>query len=197
MSSKALSSEALDTLFRKARSHNGWLPEPLPDNIETQIYDLMKMGPTAANSCPARLVYVKSPEAKERLKSCLAEGNIEKSMSAPCVVIIGMDMEFYEKLSKLFPHTDARSWFAGNDVKIKDNAFRSSTLQAAYFMLAARSLGLDCGPMSGLDYDKMNQEFFPDGKVKCNFICAIGYGDESKLFERSPRLDFDEACKIL
>ena len=197
MSSKALDQQALNTLFMSARSHNGWLPKPLPEGIETQIYELMKMGPTSANSCPARLVYVKTPEAKERLKACLAEGNIEKSMSAPCVVIIGMDLEFYEKLSKLFPHTDARSWFADNDKKIYENAFRNSSLQAAYFMLAARSLGLDCGPMSGLDYDKMNDEFFSDGKVKCNFICAIGYGDETKLFDRSPRLDFDEACQIL
>lgn len=197
MNSKALNQQALNTLFVEARSHNGWKAASLPEGIETQIYDLMKMGPTAVNSCPARLVYVKSDEAKARLKSCLADGNVEKSMTAPAVVIIGMDLEFYEKLPKLFPHTDARSWFAGNDVKIQENAFRNSSLQAAYFMLAARSLGLDCGPMSGLDYDKMNKEFFPDGKVKCNFICAIGYGDETKLFDRSPRLDFDEACQVL
>lgn len=194
---KALDQAALDTLFLKARSHNGWQAKALPEGIIQQIYELTKMGPTAANSCPARFVFVQSAEAKERLKACLNEGNVEKSMSAPCVVIIGMDMEFHEKLPKLFPHTDARSWFAGNEQKIQDNAFRSSSLQAAYFMLAARSLGLDCGPMSGLNYDKLNETFFPDGKVKCNFICAIGYGDETKLFGRSPRLDFDEACTVV
>lgn len=195
--SKALDQQALDTLFLKARSHNGWQDKSLPDGIIEEIYNLTKMGPTAANSCPARFVFIQSAEAKQTLKACLNEGNVEKSMSAPCVVIIAMDMAFYEKLPKLFPHTDARSWFAGNEKKIQDNAFRSSTLQAAYFMLATRSLGLDCGPMSGLDYDKLNESFFPDGKLKCNFICAIGYGDESKLFGRSPRLDFDEACQVL
>lgn len=197
MSTNKLDQNALNTLFLSARSHNGWQDKKLPEGIIGQIYDLMKMGPTTANSCPARLVFVQSSEAKERLKSCLAAGNVEKSMSAPAVVIIGMDMKFYEKLPELFPHDDARSWFAGNDKKIEENAFRNSSLQAAYFMLAARSLGLDCGPMSGLDYDKMNQEFFPDGEVKCNFICAIGYGDESKLFGRLPRLSFDDACSII
>ena len=192
-----LDQQALDSLFLKARSHNGWQAKPLPEGVLQQIYDLTKMGPTSANSCPARFVFVQSDEAKQRLKACLSEGNVEKSMTAPCVVIFAMDLEFYEKLSKLFPHTDARSWFAGNDKKIEENAFRNSTLQAAYFMLAVRSLGLDCGPMSGLDYDKLNDEFFPGGKVKCNFICGIGYGDESKLFDRSPRLDFDEACQVL
>ena len=194
---KALDQNALDTLFLNARSHNGWQDKALPDGIIQKIYDLMKMGPTAANSCPARFVFIESDEAKARLKTCLQEGNIEKSMTAPAVAIIGMDMEFYEKLSKLFPHTNARPWFAGNDKKIEENAFRNSSLQAAYFIIAARSLGLDCGPMSGLDYDKLNKQFFSDGKVKCNFICAIGYGDESKLFGRSPRLEFDEACTVL
>lgn len=193
----ALNQEALNTLFLEARSHNGWQDKALPEGIFENIYDLMKMGPTTANSCPGRFVFIQSDEAKQRLKECLAEGNIEKSMQAPAVVIFAMDLEFYEKLPKLFPHTDARSWFAGNQEKIEENAFRNSSLQAAYFILAARSLGIDCGPMSGLDYDKLNQEFFPDGKEKCNFICAIGYGDKSKLFGRSPRLDFDEACKVL
>jgi len=192
-----LDQQALDSLFLKARSHNGWQAKPLPEGVLKQIYDLTKMGPTSANSCPGRFVFIQSDEAKQRLKACLNDGNVEKSMQAPCVVIFAMDMEFYEQLPKLFPHTDARSWFAGNDKKIEENAFRNSTLQAAYFMLAVRSMGLDCGPMSGLDYDKLNQEFFPDGKIKCNFICAIGYGDESKLFDRSPRLDFDEACELL
>lgn len=197
MTSSKLDNNALDTLFLSARSHNGWLPKALPDGIIEEIYELMKMGPTTANSCPARLVFIQSDEAKVRLKECLAPGNVDKSMSAPAVAIIAMDLEFYEKLPQLFPHDDARSWFIGNDKKIEENAFRNSSLQAAYFMMAARSLGLDCGPMSGLDYDKMNQSFFPDGKVKCNFICAIGYGDESKLFGRLPRLSFNDACTIL
>jgi len=156
----------------------------------------MKWGPTAANSCPARIVFVKSEEGKQRLRPCLAEGNVEKSMSAPVVAIIGMDMEFYEQLPKLFPHTDARSWFAGKPDKILDNAMRNSSLQGAYLMLAARSLGLDCGPMSGFDYPKLEAEFFPDGKVKANFICAVGYGSEERLHPRGPRLSFDEACRI-
>ncbi|MDH5392245.1 MAG: malonic semialdehyde reductase [Gammaproteobacteria bacterium] len=197
MNHKKLDQQALDTLFLQARSQNGWQDTALPSGIFEQIYDLMKMGPTTANSCPARFVFVESDEAKQRLKVCLAEGNINKSMSAPAVVIIGMDLEFYEKLPELFPHDDARSWFAGNDKKIEENAFRNSSLQAAYFMLAARSLGLDCGPMSGFDYDKMNQTFFPGGKVKCNFICAIGYGDKSKVYDRLPRLSFDTACQVL
>ncbi|MDH5517702.1 MAG: malonic semialdehyde reductase [Gammaproteobacteria bacterium] len=197
MTQQKLDQQALNRLFLEARSQNGWQDIALPAGIFEDIYELMKMGPTTANSCPARFVFVESEEAKLRLKSCLAEGNIEKSMSAPAVVIIAMDMEFYEKLPQLFPHTDARSWFAGNDQKIQENAFRNSSLQAAYFMLAARSLGLDCGPMSGLDYDKLNQTFFPDGKVKCNFICAIGYGDKSKVYDRLPRLSFDQACQIL
>ena len=197
MSSNKLNQAALNTLFLSARSHNGWQQKELPYGIIKQIYDLMKMGPTTANSCPARFVFIQSDDAKQRLKKCLAPGNVEKSMTAPAVAVIAMDMEFYEQLPKLFPHDDARSWFVGNDKKIEENALRNSSLQAAYFMMAARSLGLDCGPMSGLDYDKLNQEFFPDGKVKCNFICAIGYGDESKLFTRLPRLEFNEACQVL
>ncbi|MCK4952059.1 MAG: malonic semialdehyde reductase [Gammaproteobacteria bacterium] len=192
-----LSNEALDTLFREARSHNGWQDTPVTDEQLHQIYDLMKMGPTAANACPARLLFIKSAEAKERLKPCLSEGNVEKSMSAPVVAVIGMDMEFYEQLPKLFPHTDARSWYVGKPEEvIHTAAFRNSTLQGAYFMLAARSLGLDCGPMSGFDAEKLEAEFFPDGKIKANFICAIGHGDASKIFARHPRLEFDEACSI-
>ena len=194
----ALSNEALDTLFREARSHNGWQDTSVTDEQLHQIYDLMKMGPTAANACPARLLFIKSAEAKERLKPCLSEGNVEKSMSAPVVAVIGMDMEFYEQLPKLFPHTDARSWYVGKPEEvIHTAAFRNSTLQGAYFMLAARSLGLDCGPMSGFDAEKLEAEFFPDGKIKANFICAIGHGDTSKIFARHPRLEFDEACSVL
>ena len=197
MSSEKLDQNVLDTLFLTARSQNGWSDQTLPEGIIQEIYELTKMGPTTANSCPGRFIFIQSDDAKERLKQCLSPGNVDKSMTAPAVVIFAMDMEFYEKLPQLFPHDDARSWFAGNDKKIEENAFRNSSLQAAYFMIAARSLGLDCGPMSGLDYDKFNQEFFPDGKTKCNFICGIGYGDENKVFDRLPRLTFDEACQVL
>jgi len=197
MANQPLADQALDTLFRAARSHNGWQDRPVSEAELHQIYDLMKMGPTAANSCPARIVFVKSDEAKARLKPCLAPGNVDKSMSAPVVAIIGMDLEFYEHLGKLFPHTDARSWYVDKPDKILDSAFRNSTLQGAYFILAVRSIGLDAGPMSGFDADKINAEFFPDGTVKVNFICALGHGDPEKLFPRHPRLDFDEACQVL
>lgn len=195
---KSLNDAALDQMFRDARSHNGWQDREVSDAQLQQIYDLMKWGPTSANSCPARLVFIRSDAAKQKLKACLDEGNVKKSMTAPVVALIGMDMEFYDKLPKLFPHNpDAVSWFAGKPEKIHVNAFRNSSLQGAYFILAVRSLGLDAGPMSGFNFAKMDETFFPDGKVKSNFICAIGYGDESKLYPRGPRLDFDEACRIL
>jgi 3-hydroxypropanoate dehydrogenase len=197
MTSQALSDQALDQLFREARSYNAWQEKEVSGEVLRALYELMKWGPTSANSSPARIVFVKSDEAKQRLKPCLNEGNVEKSMSAPVVAIIGMDMEFYEQLPKLFPHTDARSWFAGKPEKIQENAMRNSSLQGAYLMLAARALGLDCGPMSGFDYPKLEAAFFPDGKVKANFICALGYGSSDKLYPRGPRLDFDEACRIV
>ena len=191
-----LDDKALAQLFSEARSYNRWQERAVSDEQLHQLYELMKWGPTAANSCPARIVFVTSEVARQRLKPALAEGNVEKSMRAPVVAIIGMDMEFYDKLPQLFPHTDARSWFAGKPDKILDNAMRNSSLQGAYLMLAARSLGLDCGPMSGFDYPKLEAEFFPGGKVKANFICALGYGSEEGLHGRGPRLDFDEACSI-
>lgn len=194
---EALNEQSLDTLFRTARSHNGWQDKPVSDAQLKQMYDLMKWGPTSANSCPARLVFVTSDAAKQRLKPSLQEGNIEKSMTAPVVVIIGMDMEFYEEFGILFPHTDAKSWFVGKPEKIKQAAFRDSSLQAAYMMMAARSLGLDCGPMSGFDNEKLDAEFFPDGRIKSNFICGLGYGDESKLHPRLARLDYDRVCQIV
>jgi nitroreductase len=157
----------------------------------------MKWGPTSANACPARLVFVTSDAAKQKLKDCLDEGNVEKSMTAPVVAIIGMDMLFYEKLPILFPHTDARSWFEGKAEKIHETAFRNSSLQGAYLMLAARSLGLDCGPMSGFDNAKLEAAFFPEGNIKANFICALGYGDSDKLYPRGPRLSFDEVCRVV
>ena len=192
-----LDKNGLDILFRSARSFNAWQDKAVSDEQLITLYDLMKWGPTSANSCPARLVFVKSDASKQKLKDCLDEGNVEKSMTAPVVAIIGMDMEFYEKLSVLFPHTDAKSWFIGKTEKIHETAFRNSSLQGAYLMLAARSLGLDCGPMSGFDNARLDAAFFPDGKVKANFICAIGYGSEDKLYPRGPRLEFDEACQIV
>ena len=191
-----LNNEALDLLFRNARTHNVWLDKPVTDALLHQLYDLMKWGPTSANSSPARIVFVKSPEAKEKLVACMSEGNAAKTLQAPVTAIIGMDMEFYEKLPQLFPHTDARSWFAGKQAAIDATAFRNSSLQGAYLIVAARALGLDCGPMSGFDADKLNAAFFAGTPVKANFVCSLGYGDASKLFARSPRLSFEEACTI-
>lgn len=192
----ALNDDALDILFREARSHNGWQARPVPESLLRQLYDLMKWGPTSANTCPARLVFVTSAEAKERLRPCLDPGNVDKSMSAPVVAIVGMDLRFYEQLGRLFPHTDARAWFEGKPDKIRETAFRNSSLQGAYLMLAARSLGLDCGPMSGFDAEQVDAAFFAGADVKANFICALGYGDAAKLHPRGPRLAFDEACRI-
>jgi 3-hydroxypropanoate dehydrogenase len=194
---RSLSEEALEQIFTKARTHSVWLPEPVSDELLHQIYDLMKWGPTSANSSPGRIVFVKSKEAKEKLLACMAEGNVEKTKTAPVSAIIAQDMEFYEKLAILFPHADVRSVFAGNKPLIESTAFRNSTLQGAYFMIAARSLGLDCGPMSGFDNAKVDAAFFQGTSWKSNFICNIGYGNFSKLYPRSPRLDFHEACKIL
>ncbi|RFB78082.1 malonic semialdehyde reductase [Methylovirgula sp. 4M-Z18] len=193
----ALPDSALDQLFRTARTHNVWLPKDVPDSLLHQLTDLMKWGPTSANCSPARLFFLKSPEAKAKLKPFLSEGNRDKTMVAPVTVIVAQDLEFYEKLPKLFPQADARSWFAGNDVAIRATAFRNSSLQGGYLILAARALGLDCGPMSGFDADGLDKAFFPDGKIKANFLCNLGYGDVSKLFPRNPRLDFDEFAKIL
>lgn len=195
--SAPLSDQSLDTLFREARSFSYWQDRSVSDDLLECIYELMKWGPTAANSSPARVVFIKSDEAKKRLRPCLAEGNVDKSMSAPVVAIIGMDLEFYELLPRLYPHTDARAWYAGKPDAIQATAFRNSSLQGAYLMLAARSLGLDCGPMSGFDNEKLDAEFFPDGHIKSNFICAIGYGDNERLYPRGPRLDFKEVCSIV
>ena len=194
---RSLSEEALEQILTKARTHSGWLPEPVSDELLGEIYNLMKWGPTSANSSPARIVFVKSPEAKDKLLPCMAEGNVEKTKTAPVTAIIAQDMEFYEKLPKLFPFADARSWFAGNKPFIESTAFRNSSLQGAYFIIAARSLGLDCGPMSGFDNAKVDEAFFQGTCWKSNFICNLGYGDSSKLRPRAPRLEFNEACKIL
>ncbi len=187
---------ALDQLFRHARTHNGWLDLPVSDEQLHALYDLWKMGPTSANCCPARVVFVRSAEAKEKLKPALSEKNRGKTMAAPVVAIVGMDIEFYEKLPQLFPHDDARSWFAGKPKLIEDTAFRNSSLQGAYLILAARALGIDTGPMSGFDNARVDEAFFAGTTIRSNFICSLGYGNPEKLFPRSPRLPFDEACKI-
>lgn len=192
-----LDDQALDVIFRAARSHNVWQDKPVSDALLQQVYDLAKWGPTAANTCPMRVVFVKSDAAKEKLKSALDAGNVNKVMTAPVTAIIGTDMEFYEHMPKLFPHNkDARNWFAGNPPLIETSGFRNSSLQGAYLMIAARSLGLDSGPMSGFNNAKVDELFFAGTAVKSNFICALGYGDASKLFPRSPRLEFSEACRI-
>ncbi len=192
-----LDKTALATLFTSARTHNGWLNKPVSDDLCREIYDLAKWGATSANCSPARVVFVKSAAEKEKLIVCMSPGNQVKTKAAPVTAIIGMDMAFHEKLPQLFPHDDARSWFVGNQPLIDSTAFRNSTLQGAYLMLAARALGLDCGPMSGFDADKVNQTFFLNTHVKVNFICNLGYGDVTQLFPRSPRLDFNEACQII
>lgn len=192
-----LDAAALDQLFRNARTHNAWLDQPVPDSLLAELHDLMKWGPTSANCWPLRVVYVKSPAAKARLLPLLMEGNRAKTQAAPVTAILGMDMAFYEQLPKLFPHTDAKSWFVGNAPLIEATAFRNSSLQGAYFMLAARALGLDCGPMSGFDAAKVDAEFFAGTEIKSNFICSLGYGDPAGLFPRSPRPAFAEVCKIV
>jgi 3-hydroxypropanoate dehydrogenase len=192
-----ISEAGLDQLFRQARTHSSWLPEPVPVDLLRKAYKLARLGPTSANSSPARFVFLTTPAAKARLKPALAPGNVEKTMAAPVTLIVAWDTEFHEKLPRLFPHADMRSFFAGNQPLIHETAFRNSSLQAAYFILAARALGLDCGPMSGFNAEKLNAEFFPDGKWKVNLLCNLGYGDSSKLFPRSPRLEFEEAAVIL
>jgi 3-hydroxypropanoate dehydrogenase len=191
-----LSDQALDQLFREARTHNGWQSKPVDDALLKQLTELALLGPTSANSSPGRFVYVRTPEGKEKLRPALSPGNLEKTMAAPVTVIVGMDTAFYEHLPKLFPHADARSWFAGNDKAISDTAFRNSTLQGGYLILAARALGLDTGAMSGFDAAKVDEAFFAGTTVKSNFLINLGYGDASKLFPRSPRFSFDEAARI-
>jgi 3-hydroxypropanoate dehydrogenase len=184
-------------LFSNARTYNGFTSQPVTDAQLHQLYDLLKWGPTSANCSPARFVFIRDGAAKEKLLACMAPGNVEKTRQAPVTAIIGMDMEFYEKLPQLFPHADARSWFVGKPAAIEATAFRNSSLQGGYFMLAARAVGLDCGAMSGFDADKLNAAFFDGTAIKVNFVCNLGQGDASKLFPRSPRLTFEEACKIL
>ncbi|MEO8078993.1 MAG: malonic semialdehyde reductase [Caldimonas sp.] len=185
-----------EQLFTDARTHNGFSDEPIPVETLRAIYDLMKWGPTSANSSPARVVFVQSPAAKDKLLACMSPGNHDKTLAAPVSAIIGMDMAFYDKLPQLFPHADAKPWFAGKPDLIEATAFRNSSLQGGYFIVAARALGLDCGPMSGFDSAKVDEAFFAGTTIKTNFICNLGRGEAGKLFARSPRLSFAEACRI-
>jgi 3-hydroxypropanoate dehydrogenase len=196
---KTINDESLDQLFREARTQNAWKPEPVSEALLRQVYDLAKMAPTSANSSPARFVIVTSPEAKERLKAHLAPTNVEKMMAAPVCVIIAYDLDFHQKLPQLFPAGGEgyKAYFASNEQLSLDTAYRNSSLQGAYFLMAARALGLDCGPVSGFNNDGVDKEFFPEGRIKSNFICAIGHGDPAGVWPRNPRLSFDEACQIL
>jgi 3-hydroxypropanoate dehydrogenase len=208
----SLNEEALDLIFRNARTHSTWLDTPVKDDTLRQVYDLARWGPTSANSGPARFLFLRSAASKERLRPALAPGNVEKTMKAPVTVIVAYDLKFYEKLSKLFPHNPAMpKSFAANPQLVETTARRNSSLQGAYLMIAARACGLDCGPMSGFDNAKVDaeffdggrecegcdQEFFPEGHVRSNFLCNLGYGDPSKLYPRQPRLAFEEACSLL
>ncbi len=184
-------------LFTKARSHNGWQDRAVPDQMLHALWDILKFGPTSANCSPGRFVFVTTPEAKEKLRPALSGGNLDKTMSAPVCAIIAWDPAFYDKLPELFPHTDARPWFTGSEKVAHDTAFRNGTLMGGYLMLAARTLGLDVGPMSGFDADKVEAAFLAERGWKANFICNIGYGDPSKLFDRLPRLAFEDACAIV
>ncbi len=192
----ALDPHALAQLFTEARTHNAWQNKDVPDSLLCDVVELMRWAPTSANSSPCRIVFVKSAEAKARLKPLLMEGNVEKSMSAPVTAIIGHDLEFYEHLPRLFPHADARSWFAGNDAFIRTSAFRNGSLQGGYFILAARALGLDCGPMSGFDNEGVDREFFAGTHIKSNFLCNLGFGDAAGLHPRSPRFSFRDVARI-
>ena len=192
-----LNDEGRDLLFRKARTHSAWLPRPVDDALLQEAYDLAKMGPTSANMCPMRIVFVKSKEAKEKLRPCLHAGNLDKTMAAPVTAVIGMDIHFYEKLPILYPQADAKAWFKDlpEDV-LEYTALRNSSLQGGYFILAARAVGLDCGPMSGFDNAKVDAAFFAGTTIKSNFLCNLAYGDASKLYPRNPRLSFAEVCSL-
>jgi 3-hydroxypropanoate dehydrogenase len=186
-----------EQIFDNARTANGFTSRTVDDALLHQLYDMLKWGPTSANCSPMRIQFVKSATAKEQLLPCLSPGNTAKTQSAPVTVIVGMDMQFYDKLPQLFPHADARSWFIGNQAMIDATAFRNSSLQGAYFIIAARALGLDCGPMSGFDAAKLDAAMWSGTTIKTNFVCNLGYADTSKTMARSPRLSFAEACQIV
>jgi 3-hydroxypropanoate dehydrogenase len=187
---------SFDTLFRSARTFSHWQPTPVAVDTLRALYDLMKWGPTSANSCPLRIVFVTSPEAKAQLLTAMSAGNVEKTRTAPVTAILAQDMAFYDRLPQLYPHADARSWYAGREAAIAEAAMRNSSLQAGYFIMAARAVGLDCGPMSGFDADKVNAAFLSGTTWRVNFVCNLGYGDRAALHPRLPRLTFDEACVL-
>ncbi|MCC6914782.1 MAG: malonic semialdehyde reductase [Rhodospirillaceae bacterium] len=191
-----LDDESLDLIFRKARTHNGFAPVAIAESLLREVYDLAKWGPTSANSTPARFLFIVSPEAKAKLAPAMSAGNRAKTLAAPVNLIIGYDTKFYELLPELYPREEARGWFEGKP-DVETVALRNSALQGAYFMIAARSLGLDCGPMSGFDAALVNKAFWPDGRIKANFMCNIGYGDPARVYPRSPRLPFERACEVL
>ncbi|MBY0500861.1 MAG: malonic semialdehyde reductase [Alphaproteobacteria bacterium] len=193
-----IAEDCLNQLFHNARTHNKWQDKPVSNELLQEVYNLMRLGPTSANSCPLRLFFLKSKEAKERLRPHLDPGNVDKTMVAPATALLAFDLLFYENLPYLFPFANAKSWFEGKPEKALVTAFRNSTLQGAYFIIAARACGLDCGPMSGFSNEGVDKEFFPDGRFKSNFLCNLGYGDPSGLpGPRAPRLSFDEACKVI
>ena len=195
---KALVTNAdLDVLWRDARTQNGWLPAPVDDAKLHQIYDLVKMAPTSFNCQPMRMIFIRSQAQKDKLKQTLAPSNVDKAMTAPVVAILGYDLAFHEHLPRLFPHTDAKSYFTGKPAHIETTAFRNASMQAGYFVLAARAVGLDCGPMSGFDNAQVDAAFFAGTTVKSNILCALGHGDPAKIFPRSPRFGFDEICRIV
>ena len=185
------------TLFLDARTHYKWLPDPVSDEELQEVYRLLRMGPTSANCSPARYLFLRSAEAKEKLKPTLSPGNVDKTITAPVVAVVAYDPQFFEQLPKLFPHADARAWFAGNEALASETAFRNGTLQGAYLIMAARAVGLDAGPMSGFDRARVDEAFFTASGWKSNFLVNLGHGDDSGLLPRSPRLAFDEACVLL
>ncbi len=191
-----LDDAALDLIFRKARTHNGFQPDDVAESLLREVYDLAKWGPTSANTTPARFLFIISPEAKAKLAPAMSAGNRAKTLAAPVNLVIGYDTKFYELLPELYPREAARGWFEGKP-DAEAVALRNSALQGAYFMIAARSLGLDCGPMSGFDANLVNKAFWPDGRIKANFMCNIGYGDDARVYPRSPRLPFERACEVV
>jgi 3-hydroxypropanoate dehydrogenase len=191
-----LDDDALDLIFRKARTHNGFQPTAVAEALLREVYDLAKWGPTSANSTPARFLFIVSSEAKAKLAPAMSGGNRAKTLAAPVNLVIGYDTRFYELLPELYPREEARSWYEGK-ADVETVALRNSALQGAYFMIAARSLGLDCGPMSGFDAALVNRTFWPEGRIKANFMCNIGYGDETRIYPRSPRLPFERACEVV
>lgn len=192
----SLSDQALDQIFRSARTHNGFAAEPVGDETLQALHDLMKWGPTSANCCPARIVFIRSREAKEKLRPCLMPGNVDKTMAAPVTALIGRDLEFYEHLPRLYPHADARSWFVGKEAFTAHAAMLNASLQAGYLIIAARALGLDCGPMSGFDSEMADAAFFAGSRIKSFMLVNLGHGDPSKVYPRGPRFDFAEACRV-